>query len=35
MKEFKFKNWDLFKKYRIRDAEVCVKYAKELIEINY
>jgi hypothetical protein len=35
MKEFKSQNWGLFKEYGIRDAEVCVKYAKELIEINH
>ena len=35
MKEFMLSNWDKFTEYGIRDAEICVKYTIELINLNY
>ena len=35
MKQFHDDHWDLFKKYGIRDSEICNKWVNKLIRLNY
>ena len=35
MKQFHDNHWDLFKKYGIRDSEICSKWVNKLIRLNY